>query len=130
MALCMIFFFGTYFISLYRVARNTKIALPVCFIQLSAPSITLYAMTIMSQPSHYREMILEQDERMMEHFILIHRRFYLPVMHFMFALSLIGMASILHALYRRYSTFIQKEFRYVIIVCLTRKERSPLLTIP
>jgi hypothetical protein len=113
MSLCMVFFFSTYFISLFRVARNDKIALPVCFIQLSAPSITLYAMTIMAQPNKHREELLEDDLTLMEHFHKIHWLVYLRVQHGMFILSLIGMVSILHALSRRWSTFQQKEFRYV-----------------
>jgi hypothetical protein len=78
---------------IYRAAVNHKIAAPVCFISLSAPSITMYAMTIMAQPSPERisEMADAPDIRVWWH--EIHRKVYLPVMHFMFFLSLIGMAS-------------------------------------
>jgi hypothetical protein len=78
---------------IYRAAVNHKITAPVCFIGLSAPSITMYAMTIMGQPSPERisEMIDTPDLR--TRWNDIHRRMYLPVMHFMMFLSLVGFAS-------------------------------------
>ena len=57
-----------FFIGTIRVGTNLKIAAPVCFIGLSAPSITMYAMTIMAQPSRPREIIIEEDPVLMEHF--------------------------------------------------------------
>jgi len=51
MVLTGVFFFATFFISIIRVFLNQKISAFVCWIQLSAPSITLYASTLMHQPS-------------------------------------------------------------------------------
>jgi hypothetical protein len=81
--------------SIYRVAKNHKIAAPVCFIQLSAPSITMYAMTIMAQPSQHREQQLEESPELMTKFFEVHRDLYLPMQHCMMILSLIGMVSVL-----------------------------------
>ena len=110
MALCLAYFIGTFFISIYRVAKNDRIALPVCFIQLSAPSITMYALTILAQPSRRREGILEGDVDLMEYFQEVHQQWYLPLQHTMLVLSLLGMASILQALCVRWDNFVQKEF--------------------
>jgi hypothetical protein len=96
--------------SIYRVATNHKLAAPVCFIQLSAPSITMYAMTIMAQPSKHREQELEASSEVMSHFEEIHRDMYLPMQHFMMILSLIGMVSVLHSLWARWPTFRLREF--------------------
>lgn len=104
------FFFAIFFISLYRVAVNDKIAAPVCFIQLSAPSITLYALTLMAQPSRQSEMELEADASLASKFQDLHKQFYIPVQHCMFALSLVGMVSIFHALWVRWPKFREKPF--------------------
>lgn len=96
--------------SIYRVVMNHKIAAPVCFIQLSAPSITMYAMTIMAQPSRLREQQLEASPALMTHFQELHRDLYLPVQHFMMILSLVGMVSVLHSLWARWPKFRLKEF--------------------
>ena len=99
-----------FFIGTIRVATNHKIAAPVCFIGLSAPSITMYAMTIMAQPSRHREEMIEADPNLMQRFEHIHHVLYVPVMHCMMAFSLMGMASALHSLYQRWPTFKYKEF--------------------
>lgn len=96
--------------SIYRVVMNHKIAAPVCFIQLSAPSITLYAMTIMAQPSRERQIQLDADPPLMTHFQRIHHDLYIPVMHTMMMLSLIGMISVLHSLWARWPKFRHKPF--------------------
>ena len=110
LVLCFLFFINLYGITLFRVARNDKIALPVCFIQLSAPSITMYAITLWAQSFPGQDAILNANPLRMTTFVDLHRRFYLPVQHFMLALSLIGMVSILHALYVRWNGFMAKEF--------------------
>jgi hypothetical protein len=110
LVLCFIFFINLYGITLFRVARNEKIALPVCFIQLSAPSITLYAITLWAQTMPGQDHILNADPARLEVFVELHRRYYLPVQHIMLGLSLIGMVSVLHALYVRWDNFMRKEF--------------------
>lgn len=106
----MIFLFTMYPISLYRVAFTKKIAAPVCFIQLSAPSITMYAMTIISQPSRQREEQLEASPALLQHYYEMHHRLYLPIQHFMMILSLIAMVSVLQSLYARWPKFSQHQF--------------------
>ncbi|CAB9507170.1 expressed unknown protein [Seminavis robusta] len=110
MALCMFYFFTMFFVGSIRVVTNQKIAAPVCFIGLSAPSITMYAMTILAQPSRHREEVIEADPSLMQHFELIHHDLYVPVMHGMMVFSLMGMASALHSLWTRWPTFKYKAF--------------------
>lgn len=89
---------------------NKKIAAPVCWIQLSGPSITLYAATIMSQPSAEQERAI-QNSPMAKHLYLEQMHdYYLPFQHLMFALCLLGMASALHSLWSRWDVLKQKEF--------------------
>jgi hypothetical protein len=78
---------------MYRAVVNHKIAAPVCFIGLSAPSITMYAMTIMGQPSPERVAEMADAPDMATRWNDVHRGLYLPVMHFMMFLSLVGFAS-------------------------------------
>jgi Voltage-dependent anion channel len=107
----MIFLFTMYPISLYRVAFTPKIAAPVCFIQLSAPSITMYVMTIMAQPSsRQREEQLEASPTLMQHYYELHHDLYLPIQHFMMILSLIAMVSVVQSLYARWPKFSKHEF--------------------
>jgi hypothetical protein len=108
--LCLSFFFGIFFISIIRVALNKKIAAPVCWIQLSAPSIALYAATIMSQPTYEQEMLIEQSARANHSYHVQMHEYYLPFLHCMFALCLLGMASSVHSLWARWDVFKQKEF--------------------
>jgi hypothetical protein len=96
--------------SIYRAFYNHKIAAPVCFISLSAPSITMYAMTIMAQPRPDGEMLFETSPEFATRFDEIHRMLYLPVQHGMMILSLIGFASSLHCLWARWPQFSRKEF--------------------
>jgi hypothetical protein len=95
---------------IYRAYYNHKIAAPVCFISLSAPSITMYAMTIMAQPSPGRAILLETSPELATRFDDMHRQIYLPMQHTMMILSLIGFASSLHCLWSRWPQFRKKEF--------------------
>ena len=61
LVLCFLFFINLYGLCLFRVARNDKIALPVCYIQLSAPSITLYAITLWAQTFPGQDAVLQAD---------------------------------------------------------------------
>jgi len=94
----------------FTVFINPKISAPVCWIQLSAPSITLYAMTIMQQPGPQREKELEADADLMAQFFQLHHDSYLPLQHFMMILSLVGLVSVLHSLWMRWPQFKTKEF--------------------
>jgi hypothetical protein len=91
-------------ISVMRVWSNEKISATVCWIQMSAPAVSLYALTIMAQPT------FEEEHPDLTRFQRLHRVLYLPGMHFMFILALIGMASSLHSLYVRWASFHKKEF--------------------
>uniref|UniRef100_A0A6U6DSM2 Uncharacterized protein n=1 Tax=Odontella aurita TaxID=265563 RepID=A0A6U6DSM2_9STRA len=96
-----IFFFP---ISVYRVTLNKKISAPVGWIQMSAPAVALYSLTIMAQPS------FEEEHPDVTAFQRMHRMIYLPSMHFMFILSVIGAFSSAQSLYARWDSFSQKEF--------------------
>ena len=91
-------------ISLIRVIANKKISATVAWMQTSAPSVSLYALTIMAQPS------FEEEQPDVTNFQHVHRMVYLPCMHVMCVLSLLGMAASIHSLYDRWADFKQKEF--------------------
>eukprot|EP00529_Nitzschia_sp_RCC80_P011320 CAMPEP_0113521452 /NCGR_PEP_ID=MMETSP0014_2-20120614/44648_1 /TAXON_ID=2857 /ORGANISM="Nitzschia sp." /LENGTH=615 /DNA_ID=CAMNT_0000419413 /DNA_START=470 /DNA_END=2315 /DNA_ORIENTATION=+ /assembly_acc=CAM_ASM_000159 len=108
--LCVTYLFGTFLLAIYRAYTNMKISAPVCFISLSAPSITMYAMTTMAQPSPEREAILEASPELTTRWDEIHRNSFIPAMHFMMFLSMLGFASSLHSLARRWDEFKLKPF--------------------
>lgn len=91
-------------ISLIRVAVNKKISATVGWMQMGAPAISLYALTIMAQPS------FEEEHPDVTNFQRVHRMVYLPCMHAMCALSILGMAASIHSLYARWTEFRTKEF--------------------
>ena len=63
--------------------------------QMSAPNVSLYALTIMAQPS------FEEEHPDINNFQRMHRRIYLPLMHVLFGFCVVGMfASISSLLYR------------------------------
>jgi hypothetical protein len=96
-----LFFFP---ISLIRVFLNRKMSATVCWIQMSAPATALYALTIMAQPSFVEE---HPD---VTNFQRVHRMFYLPCMHFFFALAIIGAASSIQSFLVRWDDFRKKAF--------------------
>lgn len=83
---------------------NNKLSAPVAWIQMSAPAVALYALTIMAQPS------FEEEHPDVTEFQRVHRMLYLPSMHILFVLALIGMISSVQSLYVRWETFSKKEF--------------------
>jgi hypothetical protein len=91
-------------ISLIRVAVNKKISATVGWMQMSAPAISLYALTIMAQPS------FEEEHPDVTNFQRVHRMVYLPCMHVMCALSILGMVASVHSLLVRWHDFKTKEF--------------------
>lgn len=91
-------------ISLIRVAINEKISATIGWMQMSAPAISLYALTIMAQPS------FEEEHPDITQFQRVHRMVYLPCMHVMAALSFIGFFASLQSLWTRWSEFKKREF--------------------
>jgi hypothetical protein len=91
-------------VSLVRVLFNNKISAPVSWMQMSAPDISLYALTIMGQPS------FEEELPDINNFQKVHRMVYLPIMHFLFVLCIIGMAASLHGLRARWKEFRKLRF--------------------
>ena len=71
---------------------------------MSAPAVSLYALTIMAQPSFVEE---HPD---ITNYQRVHRMVYLPCMHFLFALACIGVLSSVQSLYVRWSSFRTKAF--------------------
>ena len=92
--------------SVFRVFTTPKIGAPICWIQMSAPSIVLYTMTIMAQPVSYAA----ETDMNLAHFKAVHHEWYLPLMHFMFFLCLIGVASSVWGLYTRWDVILKKPF--------------------
>lgn len=72
--------------------------------QMNAPAISLYALTIMAQPS------FEEEHPDVTHFQRVHRMVYLPCMHVMAALSILGFVASCHSLWNRWGDFRKKEF--------------------
>jgi len=91
-------------ISLIRVAVNRKIAATVGWMQMSAPNVSLYALTIMAQPSFMEE---HPD---VTTFQIVHRLVYLPCMHFLFGMCLLGMCASIHSLVVRWKEFSKLPF--------------------
>lgn len=71
---------------------------------MSAPAISLYALTIMAQPS------FEEEHPDVTNFQRVHRMVYLPCMHVMAALSVLGFAASCHSLWNRWHDFQKKVF--------------------
>ena len=71
---------------------------------MSAPAISLYALTIMAQPN------FEEEHPDVNNFQKIHRMIYLPCMHFMFFFSVVGAMSSVQSLIVRWKSFKLKEF--------------------
>jgi hypothetical protein len=91
-------------ISLIRVALNRKISVTVAWMQMSAPNVSLYALTIMAQPT------FEEEHPDITSFQRIHRIVYLPLMHVLFSICLIGMAASISSLIVRWSEFRKLQF--------------------
>ena len=91
-------------VSVIRVTTNKKISAPVAWIQMSAPAVALYSLTIMAQPE------FEEEEPDVTRFQEVHRMLYLPCMHFLFFLAVVGFLSSCQSLYVRWETFSKKEF--------------------
>ena len=72
--------------------------------QMSAPNVSLYALTIMAQPS------FEEEHPDITSFQRIHRKIYLPMMHVLFALCLLGMAASILSLAMRWQEFKKLRF--------------------
>lgn len=71
---------------------------------MSAPNISLYALTIMAQPS------FEEEHPDVTDFQKVHRLVYLPCMHFLFALCIIGMIASVSSLVVRWHEFRKTPF--------------------
>jgi len=110
MFLCTLFFLATFFVSVTRVYLNHKIAAPVCWIQLSAPSITLYALTLISQPTRHEELLFETSLEAKQHYHHLLTTYFLPSQHFFMVLTMVGLISAVHSLYVRWPTFKTKAF--------------------
>jgi len=91
-------------ISLFRVALNKKISAPVAWIQMSAPAVSLYALTIMAQPS------FKEEHPDITQFQRVHRLIYMPCMHFLFIMAIVGAISSVQGLKTRWTTFSNKAF--------------------
>ena len=103
-SLCLLLF------SVARVALNKKIAAPLTWITLSAPSITLYGLTLVAQPTPYKEELLGSENVLQLHNNDWMIKHYMPFQHFMMILSLVGLASALHGLISRWEGFRKKPF--------------------
>jgi hypothetical protein len=83
---------------------NEKISATVGWMQMSAPAISLYALTIMAQPS------FEEEHPDVTQFQRIHRMVYLPCMHVMCFLSILGFLASVLSLCTRWQDVKKREF--------------------
>jgi len=107
---CLALFFP---ISVLRVFANRSISAPKAFVQMSGPAVVLYGLTIMSQPSTVEEelaLLQLKDDIHESRYWKLHQQYYLPIMHFIFALTMIGAISAIHAVAVRWKDFKDKEF--------------------
>lgn len=72
--------------------------------QMSAPNVSLYALTLMAQPS------FEEEHPDVTKFQVVHRLVYLPCMHVLFGLCVLGMCASLHSLFVRWKEFRKLPF--------------------
>lgn len=100
--ICYLMFFP---ISLIRVTSNEKISAPVCWIQMSAPAVSLYSLTIMAQPS-----TVDGHEMNPTAFQMFHSSVYLPSMHAFFFMAVVGVISSMQSFYTRWKRFKYQEF--------------------
>ncbi|KAL3802939.1 hypothetical protein ACHAW5_008415 [Stephanodiscus triporus] len=99
-----------YFVSLFRIHTNEKISVPVCWAQLGGPAVVLYGFTIFGQPGSKEDDLVLLIPENKEHFYQIHHQYYMPVLHVLFALCMVSMASSLYLLRARWQPFREKEF--------------------
>eukprot|EP00984_Skeletonema_dohrnii_P033450 scaffold30111_cov72-Skeletonema_dohrnii-CCMP3373.AAC.1 len=115
-----------YFVALYRLHTNEKISAVVCWLQLSGPAVVLYGYSIFSQPGSDEEELSLLNPENKAHFFQVHRKYYMPLNHLLFAFCMISMASALYCLKTRWASFKSKEFSpaHVSAMC------SPFYTSP
>mmetsp|Transcript_39335 Transcript_39335/g.94651 ORF Transcript_39335/g.94651 Transcript_39335/m.94651 type:complete len:326 (+) Transcript_39335:246-1223(+) len=99
-----------YMLSQIRIHTNDKISVPVCWVQLSGPAVVLYGFSIFSQPGSDRDDFALLVEENKEHFFYVHRTFYMPIMHVLFAFCMVSMVSSLYLVRSKWKDFSEKEF--------------------
>eukprot|EP00804_Cyclotella_cryptica_P014102 CCRYP_005559-RC/>CCRYP_005559-RC protein AED:0.33 eAED:0.33 QI:0/0.66/0.57/1/0.83/0.85/7/1098/978 len=108
--LSIVLFLMFYFVALYRIHANIKISAPVCWVQISGPAVVLYGFSIFGQPGSDEDELLLTVEENKQHFLSVHRTYFMPFMHFFYACCMISMASAVYCLSIRYKVFREKEF--------------------
>jgi hypothetical protein len=74
--------------------------------QMSAPDVALYAVTIMAQPS------FQEENPDINHFQRLHRQFYLPFMSFLFFLCIVGAFASVYSLLVRWNDHSKLPFSH------------------
>lgn len=77
---------------------------PAGWMQMSAPNVSLYALTIMAQPS------FQEENPDVNSFQVLHRKVYVPCMHFLFSLCILGMIASVSSLIVRWDEFKKQPF--------------------
>ena len=111
--LCMfslVAFAMIYMLSQIRIHTNDKISASVCWVQLSGPAVVLYGFSIFSQPGSDKDDFALLVEENKEHFFYVHRTFYMPIMHVLFAFCMFSMVSSLYLVRSKWKDFREKEF--------------------
>jgi hypothetical protein len=71
---------------------------------MAAPNVSLYAVTIMAQPS------FQEENPDINSFQRMHRMVYLPCMHFLFSMCILGMTASVYSLIVRWKGFRKLPF--------------------
>jgi hypothetical protein len=71
---------------------------------MSAPNVSLYALTIMAQPS------FKEEHPDVTRFEIVHRQVYMPCMHGLFVLAMIGIFFSVFSLFTRWTEFSKIPF--------------------
>ena len=90
--------------SLIRVALNEKMSATICWINMMAPTVPLYSLAIIMQPT------FQQERPDISHFQTVQRSIYLPSMTCLFGLCIVGMISSVHGLIVRWKQISREEF--------------------
>lgn len=72
--------------------------------------MTLYSVTLISQPLGAEEDAMAKDPELKAHYVHFLQNYYLPLHHFLFACSLIGVCSAVHGVWTRWEKFKEKPF--------------------
>jgi len=82
----------------------------VAWIQMSGPAVTLYALTLTTQPTYHRQVVIESDPVAAMEYHTWQLKHIMPIFHGLFVCCIIGSISSLVGLIVRWETFRHNAF--------------------